>query len=86
MRIIRDDVMNESSHLAALEVRYPDRSEWDIAAFEQLRDSELDAIRKEGENYDRETWFRQDAEYSALRVPPIRNRIPPIAQSVPLTY
>ena len=67
MRIIRDDAMNESSHLAALEVRYPDRSEWDIAAFEQLRDHELDAIRKEGGEYDRETWFRQDAYFRYFR-------------------
>ena len=67
MRIIRDDAMNESSHLAVLEVRYPDKSEWDIAAFEQLRDSELDSIRKEGENYDRETWFRQDPYFRYFR-------------------
>ena len=67
MRIIRDDAMNESSHLAVLEVRYPDKSEWDIAAFEQLRDRELEAIRKEGENYDRETWFRQDAYFRYFR-------------------
>lgn len=67
MRIIRDDAMNESSHLAVLEVRYPDSAEWDTAAFEQLRDRELDAIRKEGENYDRETWFRQDPYFRYFR-------------------
>lgn len=67
MRIIRDDAMNESSHVALLEVRYPDSSEWDVAAFEQLRDSELDAIRKEGDNYDRETWFRQDPYFRYFR-------------------
>ena len=67
MRIIRDDAMNENSHLAVLEVRYPDSAEWDIASFEQLRDRELDAIRKEGENYDRETWFRQDPYFRYFR-------------------
>ena len=53
MRIIRDEAMNESSHIAVMEVRYPDRSEWDISAFEQLRDRELDAIRKEGDGRSR---------------------------------
>ena len=67
MRIIRDSAMNESSHLAVLEVRYPDSAEWDTAAFEQLRDRELEAIRKEGENYDRETWFRQDPYFRYFR-------------------
>ncbi len=59
--------MNESSHLAVLEVRYPDAPEWDVAAFEQLRDSELEAIRKKGEDYDRETWFRQDPYFRYFR-------------------
>ena len=67
MKIIRDKDMNESSHVAVLEVSYPDCGEWDIAAFEKLRDSELDAIRKEGENYDRETWFRQDPYFRYFR-------------------
>ena len=67
MKIIRDDAMNEDSHVAVLEVKYPDSSEWDVAAFEQLRDSELEAIRKEGENYDRETWFRQDPYFRYFR-------------------
>lgn len=67
MRIIRDDAMNESSHLAVLEVRYPDSAEWNIDAFEMLRDRELDVIRKEGENYDRETWFRQDPYFRYFR-------------------
>lgn len=67
MRIIRDDAMNESSHLAVLEVRYPDSAEWDTASFEQLRDRELDTIRREGENYDRETWFRQDPYFRYFR-------------------
>ena len=67
MRIIRDSEMNDSSHVALLEVRYPDSSEWDIDAFRQLRDRELDAIRKDGENYDRETWFRQDAYFRYFR-------------------
>ena len=67
MRIIRDSAMNESSHVAVLEVRYPESSGWDIAAFEQLRDRELDSLRKEGENYDRETWFRQDPYFRYFR-------------------
>jgi len=67
MRIIRDSEMNASSHVALLEVRYPDSSEWDIDAFRQLRDRELDAICKDGENYDRETWFRQDAYFRYFR-------------------
>ena len=67
MRIIRDDEMNESSHVAVLEVFYPDSAEWDTAAFEQLRDRELDVLRKKGENYDRETWFRQDPYFRYFR-------------------
>ena len=59
--------MNESSHVAVLEVRYPDSAEWDIASFEQLRDRELETIRKEGEIYDRETWFRQDPYFRYFR-------------------
>lgn len=67
MRIIRDEAMNESSHVAMLEVRYPDSAEWDTGAFEQLRDRELDALRKKGESYDRETWFRQDPYFRYFR-------------------
>ena len=67
MKIIRDDAMNEDSHVAVLEVKYPDSSEWNAAAFEQLRDRELEAIKKEGGDYDRETWFRQDPYFRYFR-------------------
>lgn len=67
MRIIRDENMNADCHVGILEVRYPDAAEWDIAAFEQMRDAELEAIRKEGEQYDRETWFRQDPFFRYFR-------------------
>lgn len=67
MRIIRDENMNADSHVGILEVKYPDSAEWDTAAFEQMRDRELEAIRKEGEQYDRETWFRQDPYFRYFR-------------------
>lgn len=57
--IIRDASFGEDRHLGILEVRYPDCSEWDTEAFNALKESELEAIRAEGEHYDRETWFRQ---------------------------
>ncbi|MBQ3369717.1 MAG: hypothetical protein IJG48_01715 [Mogibacterium sp.] len=67
MRIIRDENMNTDSHVGILEVKYPDLAEWDTAAFEQMRDRELEVIRKEGEQYDRETWFRQDPYFRYFR-------------------
>ena len=67
MNIIRDASMNEDSHVAVLEVEYPEVSEWDIPAFEEKRDAELETIRKEGEKYDRETWFRQDPYFRYFR-------------------
>ena len=67
MRIIRDENMNADSHVAILEVKYPDAAEWDIAGFEQMRDSELELIRQEGAEYDRETWFRQDPFFRYFR-------------------
>jgi DNA/RNA-binding domain of Phe-tRNA-synthetase-like protein len=67
MRIIRDENMNSDSHVGILEVKYPDAAEWDTAAFEQMRDRELEAIRREGEKYDRETWFRQDPYFRYFR-------------------
>jgi len=67
MRIIRDASMDSDRHVGILEVRYPDMSEWDISAFEQMRDAELDELRREGEQYDRETWFRQDPYFRYFR-------------------
>ena len=67
MKIIRDENMDPGCHVGILEVKYPDPAEWDTAAFAEMRDAELAAIRREGEEYDRETWFRQDPFFRYFR-------------------
>ena len=52
--IIRDASLDADRHLGILEVWYPDSSEWDTDAFEALKDRELEAIRAEGAEYDRD--------------------------------
>lgn len=65
--IIRDASLEADRHLGILEVWYPDSSEWDIAAFDALKERELEAIRVEGAEYDRETWFRQEPYFRYFR-------------------
>ena len=65
--IIRDASLDADRHLGILEVWYPDSSEWDTDAFEALKDRELEAIRAEGAEYDRETWFRQEPYFRYFR-------------------
>lgn len=66
-----NNIINESldadRHLAILEVFYTDPAEWDTAAFEELKESELSKIREEGAEYDRETWFRQESYFRYFR-------------------
>lgn len=62
-----DASIDEDRHLGILEVRYPDSSEWNTAAFDELKDRELEAIRTEGAEYDRETWFRQEPYFRYFR-------------------
>ena len=65
--IISNGTLDADRCLGILEVKYPDQDEWDIEAFEVLKAKELDAIRKEGESYDRETWFRQEPYFRYFR-------------------
>ena len=65
--IIRDASFDADRHLGILEVNYPDPAEWDTDAFNQLKESELQAIRDEGVEYDRETWFRQEPYFRYFR-------------------
>ena len=43
--IIRDASVDVDRHLGILEVWYPDESEWDTAAFEEMKERELEQIR-----------------------------------------
>ena len=65
--IIRDASLDADRHLGILEVWYPDSSEWDTVAFNELKEKELEAIREEGREYDRETWFRQEPFFRYFR-------------------
>lgn len=65
--IIKDEAFDADRHLGILEVKYPDSSEWDTDAFDALKESELQAIREEGAEYDRETWFRQEPYFRYFR-------------------
>ena len=65
--IIRDASLDADRKLGILEVRYPDCSEWDTAAFDSLKEKELAAIREEGKEYDRETWFRHEPYFRYFR-------------------
>lgn len=48
-----DESLGEDRHLAILEVHYPDPADWDVEAFNKLKESELGLIREEGAEYDR---------------------------------
>lgn len=50
-----------------LEVRYPERSEWDVEAFETLRDSELEKIKAGAADYSRNEVFRQNPFFRYFR-------------------
>lgn len=65
--IIRDGSFDADRHLAILEVNYTDEAEWDVEAFNALKESELQKIREEGADYDRETWFRQEPYFRYFR-------------------
>ena len=65
--IIRDESFDADRHLAILEVKYTDEAEWDVEAFNALKESELQKIREEGADYDRETWFRQEPYFRYFR-------------------
>lgn len=65
--IIKDASFDPDRHLGILEVNYPDPAEWDTEAFDRLKESELQAIRDEGVEYDRETWFRQEPYFRYFR-------------------
>lgn len=65
MAIIKDPSLERI--VGIVDVVYPDRSEWDTAAFEKLRDETLDEIRREGETYDREVRFRNDPYFRYFR-------------------
>lgn len=67
INILRDESLNPETHIGILEVRYPDQSEWDIDGFEALKDKELAAIKEEGKEYDRDTWFRQEPYFRYFR-------------------
>ena len=65
--IIRDASVGADRHLGILEVWYPDESEWDTAAFDELKEQELEQIRKDGENYSRDEWFRNTPYFRYFR-------------------
>lgn len=65
--IIKDASFDADRHLGILEVWYPDESEWDTEAFCELRDRELELIKKEGESYSRDEWFRQEPYFRYFR-------------------
>ena len=68
MRIIRDaSLEGDERRIGIVDVKYPDRSEWDIEGFEKYKDAELAAVRAAGSTYDRETVFRQDPYFRYFR-------------------
>lgn len=67
MNFIKDASLDADRHIAILEVKYTDPAEWDTAAFENLKESELRKIREEGAEYDRDTWFRQAPYFRYFR-------------------
>ena len=48
-------------------MNYTDEAEWDVEAFNALKESELQKIREEGADYDRKTWFRQEPYFRYFR-------------------
>ena len=68
VNIIRDaSLAADPRRMGILEVRYPDRSEWDTEGFKSHVDSELAVIREEYADYDRETVFRQHPYFRYFR-------------------
>lgn len=65
--IIKDSSFDSDRHLGILEVWYPESSQWDTDAFHELRDRELELIKEEGREYDRDTWFRQEPYFRYFR-------------------
>lgn len=65
--IIRDASLDANRHLAILEVQYPHPDEWDTSAFDRLKENELSLIREEGNDYDRDSWFRQEPYFRYFR-------------------
>ena len=65
---IRDSSLAEDGrHIGIVEVKYPDKSEWDISGFDAYKEAELEEIRTEGASYDREAAFRQDPYFKYFR-------------------
>lgn len=64
---IKDASVDVDRHLGILEVHYPDSAEWDTDAFNELKEKELELIREEGKEYDRDTWFRQEPYFRYFR-------------------
>lgn len=68
LNIIRDvSLAGDGRHIGIVDVKYPDRSEWDIEGFEAYKAAELEKIREEGKAYDREVVFRQDPYFRYFR-------------------
>lgn len=65
--IIRDASLDADRHLVILEVWYPDESEWDTDAFDEMKERELELRKAEGENYSRDEWFRQEPYFRYFR-------------------
>ncbi len=68
LKVIRDaSLADDGRHMGIVEVKYPDKSEWDIAGFNAYRDAELASIKEAGADYDREIVFRQDPYFRYFR-------------------
>lgn len=68
INVVKDDSFVEGGrHFAMLEVRYPERSEWNMTAFEAFRDSELEKIKAGAAGYSRDKIFRQDPFFRYFR-------------------
>lgn len=64
---VKDVSFEADRHLGILEVWYPESSEWDIDAFNDLKERELAQIKEEGKEYSRDTWFRQEPYFRYFR-------------------
>lgn len=68
LKVIRDSSLaDDGRHMGIVEVKYPDKSEWDLAGFDAYKDAELAAIKEAGAAYDREVVFRQDPYFRYFR-------------------
>ena len=50
-----------------LDVRYPEQAEWDLASFGKLKETELAAIKKQAEIYDRKAAFSEEPYFRYFR-------------------